>query len=322
MFMVLAGASTYYSLKSRSVGQYARERVLRLLAPFLFGVLIIIMPQAYYELLFRNKLPCSNAFDCFILYIVTLPQRFADFSFYHLWFLIVLFVFSLVCLPLFLDLFKKGKSPLAMLSARINSPVILLLLLVVSMALVNSVMYPGVFLGSRDFGGWCLVAHFLFFISGYVIFSNPDADGMLRKLSWYAAAGAVIAGVALIPLIGFLLNWKASYGAAGYFAAQFVLALLSWCLMICIINPCRRFLNCRNGFLAYASEAVLPFYILHQTVIIVVGYYVVQLNLDPGLKYLIIAAISFSVIMAIYDLLIKRINVLRFLFGMRRKKKA
>jgi surface polysaccharide O-acyltransferase-like enzyme len=44
MFMVLAGASTYYSLKSRKASQFARERVLRLLVPFLFGVLTIVVP--------------------------------------------------------------------------------------------------------------------------------------------------------------------------------------------------------------------------------------------------------------------------------------
>jgi glucan biosynthesis protein C len=75
-----------------------------------------------------------------------------------------------------------------------------------------------------------------------------------------------------------------------------------------------------NRFLAYANEAVLPFYILHQTVIITIGYYVVQWNIDIALKYLIIASTSFIVIMAVYELLVRRFNVLRFLFGMKIKK--
>jgi hypothetical protein len=82
------------------------------------------------------------------------------------------------------------------------------------------------------------------------------------------------------------------------------------------------YLNFRNALLAYASEAVLPFYILHQTVIVVTGFYIVQWDCDPALKYLSIAAVSFCLIMALYDLLIKRINPLRFLFGMRLRKKA
>ena len=173
MFMVLAGASTYYSLRSRSATRYARERVLRLLVPFLFGVLFIIMPQAYYELAYRNKLPCTNLWDCYVLFILNLPQRFADFSFYHLWFLIVLFVFSLICLPLFMDLFKKGKGLLAMLADQINSPWKLMPLLILPLALADIFIYPGTFWGSRDAGGWSYVDHFLFFITGYVLFAIP-----------------------------------------------------------------------------------------------------------------------------------------------------
>jgi glucan biosynthesis protein C len=317
MFMVLAGASTFYSLQSRSVGQYVRERVLRLLVPFFFGVLVIIVPQAYYELLYRGKLPCTHLLDGSSLYILTLPERFIHFSFYHLWFLAVLFIFSLICLPLFVDLFRKGDSPLSVLISNIHSPWKLIALLVLPLALVDVFVYPGTFWGSRDFGGWSLVAHLLFFISGYIIFANPGIIGQIRNLSGFARIGAVGSAIALIPLIRFLLDWKGNLGSAGYVAAQVAQAMLSWCLLIGFINLGRRFLDFKIKFLAYASEAVLPFYILHQTVIIVVGYYVVQWELNPALKYLVIALISFSLIITMYDLLIKRINILRFLFGMR-----
>jgi glucan biosynthesis protein C len=77
----------------------------------------------------------------------------------------------------------------------------------------------------------------------------------------------------------------------------------------------------KNKALAYGGEMVLPFYILHQTIILLVGWYVIPLNLSILLKYLIISPISFLLIMALYELLIKRVNAIRFLFGMRPKKK-
>ncbi len=61
--------------------------------------------------------------------------------------------------------------------------------------------------------------------------------------------------------------------------------------------------------------------ILHQTIIVLIGFFVVQWNLDIALKYLIISTTSFAAIMAIYELLVRRINILRFLFGLRLKKK-
>jgi glucan biosynthesis protein C len=80
-----------------------------------------------------------------------------------------------------------------------------------------------------------------------------------------------------------------------------------------------RFLNFTNRFLAHVNEMVLPFYILHQTVIVIVAYFVVQTGLAIPLKYSITAIISFAVIVALYELIVRRVGVLRFLFGMRRK---
>jgi hypothetical protein len=74
--------------------------------------------------------------------------------------------------------------------------------------------------------------------------------------------------------------------------------------------------------LAYANEAVLPFYILHQTVILCVGWFVISWNISMSAKYLIIAAVSFTLIIVLYELLIRHLNVVRFLFGMRPKRKT
>ena len=76
-------------------------------------------------------------------------------------------------------------------------------------------------------------------------------------------------------------------------------------------------LNFDNKVRAYGNEAVLPFYILHQTKILLVGWYVIPLEISIPLKYLIISTSSFVMIMSLYELLVKRINTVRFLFGMR-----
>jgi glucan biosynthesis protein C len=70
----------------------------------------------------------------------------------------------------------------------------------------------------------------------------------------------------------------------------------------------------------YCNEAVLPFYILHQTLILFIGSYIVKWNIGIAPKYLIISVTSFVLIMAIYELLIRRFNWVRFLFGMKTRK--
>jgi peptidoglycan/LPS O-acetylase OafA/YrhL len=92
-----------------------------------------------------------------------------------------------------------------------------------------------------------------------------------------------------------------------------VLAILGFGMQHLTSNP---------PFLRYANEAVLPFYIMHQTVIVCLGYFVVRQPIPDLLKFAIIAAGAFAVCAALYELLVRRINVLRFLFGMKLQSKA
>ena len=88
-----------------------------------------------------------------------------------------------------------------------------------------------------------------------------------------------------------------------------------------ILSLAAKYLNFNHKVLACGNEAVLPFYIFHQTIILWVGWFVIRWNIGIGPKYLIIALVSFALIMALYDLLVRRFNMMRFFFGMRPKKK-
>jgi glucan biosynthesis protein C len=118
-----------------------------------------------------------------------------------------------------------------------------------------------------------------------------------------------------------LMDREAHFGSAMFIASQCVQAVSTWCWLLAILGLGSRFLNRNNRSLSYANEAVLPFYILHQTIIITIGFYVVQWNTGVGLKYLTISTTSFIAIMLIYELLVRRIKGLRFLFGMRLRRR-
>ena len=102
-----------------------------------------------------------------------------------------------------------------------------------------------------------------------------------------------------------------------YVLFQIVWSIASWSWVVFVLGLGTKHLNFNNKVLAYANEAVLPFYILHQTIILLVGWYVIPLKISIPVKYLIISTSSFVMIMSLYELLVKRINTVRFLFGMR-----
>jgi peptidoglycan/LPS O-acetylase OafA/YrhL len=81
-------------------------------------------------------------------------------------------------------------------------------------------------------------------------------------------------------------------------------------------------LRVNTPFLKYANEAVLPFYILHQTLIVMLGYFVVQWAIPDGPKFFVILAGTFTVSMCLYEFLVRRFNLMRFLFGMKPKQRS
>ena len=82
-----------------------------------------------------------------------------------------------------------------------------------------------------------------------------------------------------------------------------------------------RFFTAGGPVLSYATEAAYPFYILHQTVIVGVAYFVVQWDWAAGLKFAAIAAASFALSLLIYEVVVRRWGPVRFLFGMKPKKR-
>ncbi len=98
--------------------------------------------------------------------------------------------------------------------------------------------------------------------------------------------------------------------------------LNAWCWLLAIFGFGMKHLNVNTPLLKYANEAVLPFYILHQTVIVTLGYFVVGWAIPDGLKFLIILSGSFVVSMSLYEFLVRRNNLLRVLFGMKSKQRA
>jgi len=79
-------------------------------------------------------------------------------------------------------------------------------------------------------------------------------------------------------------------------------------------------LNRTNDLLRYASEAAMPFYLLHMTFSVVTGYFVIQLNAPVTVKYPLIVLVATGLTLITYEL-VRRWNVSRWLFGMKPIKK-
>ena len=316
LFFVLSGISSYYALTYRDAAKYIRSRTKRLFVPLVFGIFVLIAPlEVYLERLSHQQF-AGSFWQFYPYYFDGWYGYGGNFAWMgiHLWYLEVLFVFSLIMLPLFIYL--KSNTATALFSKTtmfMRKPGCIFLLAIPIAAMEYIANLPAVShstLGTRAFGGWSILPYLVFFTLGYIVASDLKFGPAIEK----QRIAALMTGVCITALGFFLVE-------SGYPLPGWLLALLrafnAWAWLVAICGFGTRHLNFSNRFLRYANEAVLPFYILHQTVILAIGFYAVRIDIAIWAKYLIIAAISFLAIIALYDLLVKRINVLRFLFGMK-----
>jgi len=101
----------------------------------------------------------------------------------------------------------------------------------------------------------------------------------------------------------------------------YVLYHISWSAVVFIVSLGAKYLNFTNSGLAYSNEAVLPFFLFHQTIILIVGWFVLPWDLDNLAKFLIIVVVSFPLILLLYEVFVGHIGFMRFLFGMAPRKK-
>ena len=112
LLFLLAGAATWFALRRRSGGQYAWERVKRLLFPSVFSLLIVVPPLSYFGL--RSHSDYAGSFlEWYPSFFEFYPEDPAGyfmggFTVAHLWFILFLLVISLVALPLFLCFKRKS----------------------------------------------------------------------------------------------------------------------------------------------------------------------------------------------------------------------
>lgn len=318
LLFLVAGASAYLSLGKTAAGQYMKERVLRLLVPFAAGLLTHIPILVYLERVNHGEFTGS--------FIDFLPHYFDGFYGFggnfawmglHLWFLVMLFLYTLFALPILSWLARgRGAAVLEHLAGFLARPGAIYLP-VLPVALLAVALDPET-VGISIFGGWNVFVYMLFFIYGAVLVAHDGLQQSIARQRW----------VSLIAALAFLIvrsvlwfTWfdqvDPVYQTTGYVLQQSVRVFASWFGLLAIWGFSIHRLNFGTKALYLANEAVLPFYVLHQTVLITVGFYVIQWSMPDALKFVIIFVASLLIIIGLYWFLIRPYNGVRFLFGMR-----
>ena len=306
MLFAISGAATYFALGARSTGEYIRERSLRLFIPFLFGILTFVPFTIYIQ--HSNKLSLQEGYAGFFrIDLNQLDGMNGAFTPAHLWFILFLFVFSLVGLPIFQWLrTEKGRSVIERLGTATRHPLSLIVWGVpLTLAAATGIL-----------GAMNPLYYFLIFFYGFVFASDGRFQKSIDKLTWIMLVFGIFAAVINVTMpIESYAQWTPHWMTLGL-----IYQMGRWALTLAALGLGHRFLNFTNRVLRYASEAAMPFYLLHMTFSVITGYFVIQLNAPVLVKYPLIVVVATALTLLAYEL-VRRWNVTRLLFGMKSTKK-
>lgn len=318
LFFVIAGAGSWFALRRRTAGQFTRERTLRLLVPFFTGTLLLGPIQVYLSWRHRTETGVyAGTLGEFALDRLSHigPKLFGAIG-YQMWFLGFLFAFSLLALPFFVwlkgDAGRRFSARLAALCEHRGGILIFILPLIVARLLLQP-FFPL----EHDWADF--IVYGLFFVLGYVTFTDARFTQAIRR-DWAVLLGlglaATLAFGMLILALG-SVNLEAAPRVLPEFLLWACVAAAGWCGAAFMLFIGMRFLDHDSKALRYGQATLLPFFVLHQTVMLAIAYFVVQWPVDLLPKLLIVLVGSFFVTIGIIELVIKRVPILRILFGMK-----
>jgi len=318
LLFFISGTGIHFSLQKRSVFSFAGERIVRLFIPLLFAMFFTIPVQVYFEKLQRGQLSGSYA-DFYPTVWNFIPYPEGTLTWSHMWFVVYLFVFCILLLPLF-ALFKIHF--LQRLKEKLGtffSHPLFAFALIIPFTCYYFTLYLKCPEQQSLLDDWFLFVFSLtLVVYGFLFGGSSKFWEMCERFRFYFLT---IAGIFISVL--FYRYWWNMQLPKEQGTELYIFGILNsvhiWVLIMAILGFAKRHLNFSNRFLKYANQAVYPFYILHQTLIVAFGYYVVQWTIPLYLKLLILLLLCFASLFLLYHWIIKRTILTRILFGLKPK---
>lgn len=310
LLFFISGVGTSIALQFRNNSTYLKERGRRLLVPLVFGILVVVPPQIYFE-----RLSQGFAFDSYSSFYLqsfsTGLYPYGNISWNHLWFVAYLLIYSVLSLPVFIWI--KNHNTVWMDTITRNGGIIFWAIPFAIVVVLLKPYSPGVQNIVDDLAMFFF--YWLIFIAGFCVNQKKYWPFIENNFT------PIALGTVLLTVLIYFFRWKFQQmenGDVSYLAYHFMKAGNSWLWILILLALSKKFLNTPGKFLPLLNEAVYPVYILHQTVIICMGYLVVQQTWNIGVKFLLITTGTLFICWLLF-LLLRLSKLTRVCFGMAEK---
>ena len=316
LFMLLAGAGASYSLSHRDNASYLGDRTVKLVIPFVLGTILLVPPQIWVERLAEGR--AGEGFVRFFPHFFECCYPDGNLAAGHLWFIAYLWVYAVVSLPLLRFIqSRRGRVWMARLK-RVCGTDVGVLWLILPIALGQIALrsrFPQTLTLIDDWANHAVL--FVMYVLGFAFAMDGALLGAIERqwtraigpalvsscwLAWYAAT-TTVPGILPLPR------------TIPYFAFWFAFGVANWSWIVALVGLARRLLRGPHHRLEYVSRSLYPFYMVHQTAIVLVAWLVVGRTGGIVWKAMIVFSAALVVTTAVTELA-RRWAPTRVLLGM------
>lgn len=321
LLFLISGVATRFMADRMGPGALARSRLPRLGIPLLFVMAVLVVPQPYYEVV--EKIDYADGYLAFWGRYLSFDQSFCRDgdcltlpTWNHMWFVAYLLVYTLILAGLLKlgagrRLARLGEGGWTHGWSVLFLPILVLALLRIFLLDAFPVTH------NLTWDWYNHAVSFGMFLLGYGFARNGDLFDQLASRRWLLL-GTALAAWSFYAWYGWTYwqdgspvppDWLRMVSRSAYAVEQ-------WAMILAILGFARRHLNRSTPLLRYLSLGVFPFYIIHQTLIVVIGHHLTPLDLPVAVESLLIIALTMAGCLATYELA-RRIRVLGPLLGVR-----
>ncbi|MGD8326519.1 MAG: acyltransferase family protein [Sphingomonadales bacterium] len=279
---------------------FIRGRVKQLLIPILFGMAVIVYPQSWAELTQGGEITASfwNFYPTYIQsdfsnYSVIIP------TYNHLWYVVYLLIYTCIFALFTRPLGFIADRIVARIFAQPLAPLWALVLPLLPHVIYAFTLNPHYPYTHAVVGDWANHAHsFTLVLTGYVVAKDAGYWRAIQRLLPFALTIAVVLGALSLEF-------------------DMLRSLYAWAVIASLLGLAQKYLNHDGPVRRYMTEAIFPWYILHQTLTVMAGFWLTKFELGLGIEFALITLATFGGCALIYEFGIRRFPLLRPLFGLK-----
>ena len=303
----------------------AKDRFVRMGLPILAGMVLIVAPQSWLQLVESGEF--EGSFLAFYPQYLNPASGFsiATPTWNHLWYIVYLLVYSLLLMPVagLLSRFMEGRGAAItqwLFAGRLGIAMVLVLPALPFM--VYRLTLDPHFPTTHDLvWDWANHAHsFTMLLAGFLLARDAAFWDAVRRAILPAIGLAVVLATGLSVLWA---SWETQSADAGMqwiiWPARMARILYAWLAILSLLALAQRYLNRPGRALTYLTEAVFPWYILHQTLIVMAGFWLTRQGLGVWSEFTLLVLATLGGCALLHELVIRRTGWLRPWFGLKPK---